>query len=302
MIRVLKPGMQTTIQDLGRYGYAHLGVSAGGAADSYSFRLANLLVGNPENASALEMTLLGPTLEFHQAATVAITGSAASTGLPLREAFTVKSGERLDFGSLVSGARAYLAVRGGFKVPPVMNSASTFLPASFGGVQGRALRSGDELAIAALAHHAVRRLRKSFSDPAATERPLRATLGPQVRWFDEKTVEAFFVSEFRVSEQSNRSGLRLSGDAVLASRRSELLTEGVSLGAVQVPPDGQPIILFVDQQTTGGYPKIANVISADLPRLGQLRPRDVIKFQLVVHSEAVGYLRQQERLLLEAFE
>jgi len=302
MIRILKPGLLTTVQDLGRFGFAHLGVSAAGAADALSYRIANLLVGNAENAPALEMTLLGPIIEFQEAATVSITGSATSTGLALNECFTVRAGERIEFGSLISGARSYLAVRGGFEVPMVMNSASTFLAAAFGGHHGRALRTGDELSIGSRTEGPPCRLKKALASPPTASRPLRTVPAPQANWFDESTVNAFFAANYRVSDLSNRSGLRLTGEAIAANRRDELVTEGIALGAVQVPPDGQPIILFVDQQTTGGYPKIANVITADLPRVGQLRSRDEVKFQMVEQSDAIELLRQQERWLREVFE
>jgi antagonist of KipI len=307
MIRVIQPGLLTTVQDLGRRGFAHLGVSAGGAADCFSFRIANLLVGNEPNAPALEITLLGPTLEFDVAATVAISGYGAAGALPVNEAFEVAAGTRVAVGPLTAGARAYLAVRGGLSVAEVMGSSSTFLPAGVGGLQGRALRAGDELAIGKRAQRGIRKLSPEldaslrFHQGRLHQGPIRVTPSLQSDWFDQETLERFHRQAFSVTEQSNRSGLRLAGEAILCGKRGELLTEGVALGAVQVPADGQPIILFVDQQTTGGYPKIANVIAADLPRVGQLRPRDEVKFQAVRIPEAIELLRRQERVLREAF-
>jgi len=302
MIRVLKPGLLTTVQDLGRPLYAHLGVSPSGAADRHSLRLANLLVGNPENTPAIECTLLGPVLQFESKATIAVTGSTTSTQLPLNQSVEVSSGLRLEVGSLLSGARTYIAVRGGIDVPRVMNSASTLLSAGIGGFQGRNLRAADVLQIGDCQTVATRRLvnRTEFAKPI--EGPVRVTETTQSDWFSAPTLLQFQSSIFRVSDESNRSGIRLQGDPVLADRRSELLTEGVSLGGLRVPYDEQPIILFVDQQTTGGYPKIANIIAADLARVAQLRPRDQVKFQFVTFAEAVYLLRQQEQALREAFE
>jgi antagonist of KipI len=302
MIRVLKPGLLTTVQDLGRLGFAHLGVSPSGAADRFSLRLANLLVGNPENTAALECTLLGPLLQFDVRATIAITGSTISSGLPINQTLEVPAGQRLELGSLLSGARAYIAIRGGIAVPEVMNSASTLLPASIGGLQGRALRAADVLQMDECSTVPTRKLRNKSEFQKPTSGPIRVTETTQSDWFSAPTLLRFQSTVFKVSDHSNRSGIRLEGEPVLADRRSELITEGVSLGAIQVPADGQPIILFVDQQTTGGYPKIANVASADLSRVAQLHPHDEIKFQFVTFAEAVYLLRQQEQALREAFD
>lgn len=301
MIRVIKPGMLTTVQDLGRRGFAHLGVSPAGAADSFSSRLANLLVGNPESAAVLECTLLGPVLEFQSRATIAITGSATSKGLEINRPFEVSSGFRLDVGSLVTGARAYIAVRGGINVPLVMNSASTLLPAALGGFHGRALRTGDELSVGRRTSGSPRHLRENVRFLTPDSQPIRVTETTQSDWFSKDTLKQFATAIFHVSDQCDRSGIRLQGDPVLADRRSELVTDGISLGAIQVPSNGQPIILFVDQQTTGGYPKIANVIAADLNRVAQLRPRDEVRFEFVSFGRAVDLLREQEHELREAF-
>ena len=302
MIDVIKPGLLTTVQDLGRRGYAHLGLSPAGAADSVSFRIANLLVGNDANAPALEITLLGPTLEFETAATIAISGYGTSTSLPINEAIEVAAGTHLGVGSLTAGARAYLSVRGGLAIPEVMGSSSTFLPAKIGGFQGRALQAGDKLAIGRRIHSGTRKLSSSsYANLLPRDGPIRVTPSLQSDCFDRETTDRFYHQRFTVGDQSNRSGLRLACEPLLGTHRGELLTEGIALGAVQVPPDGQPIILFVDQQTTGGYLKIANVIAADLPRVGQLRPRDEIRFQSVGISEAIELSRKQENALNQAF-
>lgn len=303
MIHVLKPGLLTTIQDLGRFGFAHIGLSPAGAADPFSFRMANLLLGNAPNTPALEFTLTGPTLEFDERATIAISGSCTSISLPINQPFEVAPGEKIIVGSLLDGARAYLAVRGGFRVPVVMNSCSTFLPAKMGGFNGRALKAGDGLGIGTNVLGPCRQLRPDFlkESPGKNHGILRVTRSSQSDWFRQQDNDVFQGQVFTVSDACNRSGVRLRGDPIVSDVKRELLTEGVALGAVQVPPDGQPIILFVDQQTTGGYPKIANVIAADIPHVGQLRPRDQVRFHFVTIPEAVALLRQREDSLQRAF-
>lgn len=288
MIRVLSPGFLTTVQDLGRFGWAHFGVSATGAADPLALRAGNLLVGNAENAAALEMTLTGGTFQFDCDAVIALTGSDFGADLPLWTPVQVKAGQTLRGGPSRSGARCYLCVRGGIAVPKVMGSASTHLMT---GVGGRALRKGDTLAIG---NDAVRRPRATASNPPQPPLGgvLRVTDGPQ----HERFAGELYSGAYTISEESNRMGLRLRGP-VVASPSGHMLTEGVPLGAIQVPPDGQPIILFVEHQTTGGYPKPANVISADFWRLGQLRPRDQVTFQRVTIEQALELMQQQEQWL-----
>lgn len=304
MIHVIKPGIFTTVQDLGRYGFTHLGISPAGAADSVSFRISNLLVGNDMNAPALEMTLMGPTLEFEAPAVIALAGASTSNSIAINQALEVSAGTRIAFGSLIDGARTYLAVRGGIAVPKVMHSCSTLVQGNIGGLHGRALKAGDRIPIGKEMREGCRKLAPAFVERLRPQldTPLRVTPSLQYDWFEEKEIQRFYQQVFRVRDESDRSGLRLSGEAITSSSRAELLTEGVALGAVQVPPSGQPIILLVDQQTTGGYPKIANVIAADLPRVGQLRPRDQVRFQPVTIEEAIGLLREQECLLAQAFD
>jgi antagonist of KipI len=305
-IRVINPGFLTSVQDLGRHGFSHLGTSPGGAADALSMRIANLLVGNEEHAPALEMTMLGPALEFRHDAVVAITGAAGECRLnsaPLKPgvAFRVSPGAILQCGAMTEGIRAYLAVRGGIDVPPVMGSAATNFSGRFGGFQGRRLEANDVLAVRPGPSAAVRRLRPGALDALSAARPIRVTPGAQHDWFPAADTAQFYSGSYTVSQQSDRSGLRLSGPAVQPRDVAQLLTEGVPLGAIQVPQDGQPIVLFVDQQTTGGYPKIANVIAADLHRVGQLRPLAEIRFGKVTIPEAIRLLREQEEWLRGIF-
>ena len=287
-LHVLAPGFLTTVQDIGRFGWTHFGISASGAADAFALRAANLLVGNAESAPALEMTLTGAELLFEEGAIIALTGSDFGGDAPRWAPVEMKPGQALRLGPTQSGARAYLAVRGGLDVPRVMGSASVHVMT---GVGGRPLRKGDTLAIGD-AH--VRRPRAPARGvPKYEPHPsLRVTPGPQAAWFGDE----LYDGPYTVAEECNRMGIRLKG-AALANTRGQMITEGVPLGAIQVPPDGQPIILFVEHQTTGGYPKPANVISADFWRLGQLRPRDQVSFERVTMEGAVELLRDQEAWL-----
>jgi antagonist of KipI len=273
---------------LGRFGYAHFGISASGAADPLALRAGNLLVGNAENAAALEMTLVGGAFEFETTAIIALTGSDFGAGLPLWSAVEVKAGQVVRCGATQSGARCYLSVRGGIDVHHVMGSASVHVMT---GVGGHPLRAGEVLPIG---DSAVRRPRGPARDIPDYQRngPLRITPAPQADWFAADWHKGAYV----VSEESNRMGLRLRGPAI-SSPGGHMLTEGVPLGAIQVPPDGQPIILFVEHQTTGGYPKPGNVISADFCRLGQLRPRGQVHFEAVTMEQALTALQEQEKWL-----
>ena len=305
-ISVVKPGLFTTVQDLGRYGFAHLGISPAGGADALSLRIANLLVGNDENAPVLEMTLLGATLAFDEPVVLALTGASCeckvgSDGVPANQAVEIAAGAVLQCGSTIDGARCYLAVRGGFDVPVVMGSASTDVRGSFGGVEGRRLQKADVLHVGNSCKTQPRRLRCAESELLRGSGPVRVTRGAQFDWFNLDTYAEFHGTPYLVTEQLDRAGLRLQGAAISSRRKTQLLTDGIPLGAIQVPQDGQPIILFVDQQTTGGYPKIANVIAADMHRIGQLRARDEVRFAEVSIAEAVEALRVQENWLKKIF-
>ena len=322
LIEVLAPGMFTTVQDLGREGFGAIGVSPSGAADALSLRIGNLLLGNVQRAAALEMTLLGGTFAFPEGATITLAGSdfgAALDGVPV-EMWTVvevRAGQTLRLGATRTGARCYLCVRGGIAVKLLLGSASTHVLSGLGGFEGRALRKGDKLPIGNAAGESkldaqalpssapgkapvrpkARRLSTRGRNLVAARSVLRVTPGPQCEWFSAAAQRDFYAGRYRVTEASNRLGLRLEGTAVAARRGSEMISEGVALGAVQIPEAGQPIILFVEQQTTGGYPKIANVISADFQCLGQLRPRDEVRFELVTWEAARDLLREQETVL-----
>jgi antagonist of KipI len=302
-IHVQAPGLLTTVQDLGREGFGPLGVSPSGAADPISLRLGNRLVGNSESSAGLEMTLLGGTFHFPEAAVVALTGSdfGASIDDATVELWTsveVRPGQTLRLGATRSGARCYLCVQGGIVVPSFLGSASTHILSRIGGFEGRPLRKGDVLEIgSATKSYRKRTIGPRVRDCLSPRGALRVTRGPQWDWFPESSQRAFDAAAFRVGEESNRMGLRLEGAPILRAGAEQMITEGVSLGAVQVPPEGLPIIIFVEQQTTGGYPIIANVICADFRRIGQLRPRDEIRFEQIELETARSLLIEQEKLL-----
>jgi antagonist of KipI len=303
VIEVQAPGMLTTVQDLGREGFGPMGVSPSGAADRMALRIGNRLVGNPEGAAGLEMTLLGGRFVFWEETVFALTGSdfgATLDGAPAL-AWTseqAKARKTLRVGPTRSGARCYLCVQGGIEVQDFLRSASTHLLSGLGGHEGRALRQGDILKIGP-AKSSFRKITLSGTawERLAPRKVLRVTPGPQSDWFSEAAQKIFYESTYRVAEESNRMGIRLEGAVIPTASGGEMISEGVALGAIQVPEGGLPIILFVEQQTTGGYPKIANVISADFHSLGQLRPRDEIRFERVEWEKARTLLREQEELM-----
>jgi antagonist of KipI len=323
VIEVLEPGLFTTVQDLGREGFGPLGVSPSGAADAISLRLGNQLAGNAEGAAALETTLLGGTFAFPEGAVVALAGSefgATLDGKPVEmwTALEAKPGQVLRMGPTRSGARCYLCVSGGIDVELFLGSASTHVLSGLGGHEGRALKKGDVLTIGPANRNGQKRTGKNACSTKSTEasgaarerrlsartlkelqprKVLRVTPGPQGDWFPESAQKIFYESTYRVAEESNRMGIRLQGAGIRTVSGGEMISEGVALGAVQVPEGGLPIILFVEQQTTGGYPKIANVISADFHSLGQLRPRDEIRFEQVERNTARALMKEQEELM-----
>ena len=278
-LHVLAPGAIATIQDLGRPGHGPEGISASGAADPVSLRAANRLVGNPDHAPAIEMALGGASFAFEGDAVVAVAGADFSCGIAPFTASAVRSGETLRFGWAKTGSRAYLAVAGGFVLERAFGSASVHV---WSGLGGRPLAKGDVLevvpgggterpvVIPPAQRHAI--------EAAIFRKDLRVTWGPQASWFSEGERVLFAESPWTVGDAIDRMGLRLEGPSIVLPAPRELLTEGAPLGAIQVPDGGKPIVLFVEHQTTGGYPKIANVVAADLPALGQLRPRDTIRF------------------------
>ncbi len=302
-IEVRAPGLLTTVQDLGREGFGPSGVSPSGAADPIALRVGNCLVGHQENAAALEMTLLGGTFLFSAPAIIALTGADFGATLdgaevPLWTSLQIPAGRTLHTGPTRSGARCYLCVAGGIDTPPFLGSRSTHLLSGLGGHEGRALRKGDAIKIGwSSGSFQKRTVSAQVLAKLAPRKVLRVTPGPQSKWFPHTAQKAFYINTYRVAEESNRMGLRLEGVPLPGVASGEMTSEGVSLGAVQITAAGLPIILFVEQQTTGGYAKIANVVSADYSSLGQLRPRDEIRFELIDWETARDLLAEQEQLL-----
>jgi antagonist of KipI len=303
LIVVQSPGLLTTVQDLGRWRYGPLGISPSGAADPVALRIGNLLAGNPQGTPGLEMTLAGGELVFPEGGVIALAGAdfdAKLDGVPVEiwSSRAVSPGGKLLVSNTREGARCYLCVRGGIRVPAWLGSASTHLLSGLGGFQGRRLLKGDVLKIGVAAPELpLRRLNPVVLERIRPRKTLRVTEAPQTDWFSEDERRTLASEPYRVSEQSNRMGLRLEGRPITCGREAAMITEGVSLGAVQTPPGGQPIILFVEQQTTGGYPKIANVISADLPSAGQLRPRDIVRFEWMSRETARALAVEMEAWL-----
>jgi antagonist of KipI len=303
-VLVEKPGLLTTIQDLGRWGHQHLGVPVAGPMDAYSHRLANRLVGNREDAAVLEVSVVGPDLLFEGDVTFAVAGASFPLTLdratvPTHTACCARRGNRLRFGLRECGARAYLAVAGGFDVPIVMGSRATSLACRMGPLGGRPVRTGDRLAVGAVRRHAVgRRVRQPLPlpDGGAT---VRVLWGPQTEAFTDAARDTLVSVRFEITTEANRMGFRLRGPALAHRTLADLLSEATPMGSIQVPASGQPILLMADRQTTGGYPKIATVISADLPLAGQLGVGDWIAFVPCSVTEARRAWRDLEERLGE---
>ncbi len=285
MIEILRAGLCDLVMDQGRPGRGALGVPAGGAADPAALVAANRLVGNDDCAAGLEITLSGPSLRFPHGGVAALTGAhfaaTRSSGAPVpwNETLVLAAGETLTLAGAEAGSRCWLALRGGLAVRAVMGSRSTFWPGAFGGHLGRPLRSGDTVRIGKAAGP-VHLLRGQPPSAGEDSWPLRVIAGPQAGRFHDAQLATFFGADFRVAAASDRRGIRLSGPGV-AHAQAGLPSQGVLPGAVQVPPDGQPIILGWDGPVTGGYPVIAGVIAADWPRLAQLRPGDAVSFATI---------------------
>jgi len=285
MMEVLHAGLCDLVMGAARTGFGALGVPAGGASDPAALAAANALVGNSADAAGLEMTLAGPILRFPQGATVALTGApfmaTRSCGATVvwNETLVLAPGETLTIGRVALGCRCWLAVQGGLMVPQVLGSYSTFLPAGFGGHMGRALQAGDALTLGVQTGevHLLRATPPVFDHPHAT---LRVVAGPQVCGFEDVGLASFFSGHYQITAATDRRGLRLAGPVVTYAG-GELPSQGVLPGAIQVPPDGQPIILGWDGPVTGGYPVIAVVVTADLASLAQLKPGDTLQFETV---------------------
>ncbi|NYT75514.1 biotin-dependent carboxyltransferase family protein [Alcaligenaceae bacterium] len=308
-ITVIKPGLLSTFQDSGRLGHQHLGVPVSGAMDTRAHRLANLLAGNNADEATLEITLTGPELHFDAPACIAISGARLSPSLngqavPNDRPLVVSAGDRLTFGARQSGVRAYLAWHGGVEILPVLGSRSTYVRGGFGGLDGRALKKGDTLTLRrSLQQHDLQALDRELwhikiylpailgLQPRAALRLLR---GPHTGLFTEAAIDTLFSAEYRVSPDSERMGYRLQGPLLPLKQATQLLSEPTGFGAIQVPADGQPIILMADRQTTGGYAKIGHVATVDLPLVAQCLPGEKLKFTECTLEQAQRLDAQRE--------
>lgn len=310
-VEVLKPGMFTTVQDLGRRGYQMQGVPVAGAMDAQALRIGNVLTGSEEGAAALEITMIGPTLKIAEGeACFAVTGAdvgVLKNGVPLPcwKTFKASAGDTLGFLPPVSGgARAYLCVSGGFDVPLIMGSRSTYTRGRFGGVDGRALKAGDilksapsDLLWAECEGLECPVILRPIRDPDAL---LRVVPGPQEDYFSEEGLKTFYSSEYVISNSADRMGYRMEGAVVAHNERGpDIVSDAICMGSVQVPGHGQPIVMLADRQTTGGYTKIGTVCSADVANLAQRLPGAKVRFSKITVAEAVALMEQDSKALAE---
>lgn len=304
-IKILESGLLTTVQDLGRWGYQQVGMVVSGAMDHLSLQIANLLVGNSRSEAGLEITLLGPKIEFETGVVIAITGADLRPKINGEavdgwRGIYVPKGSILEFGTIQSGCRAYLAVSGGFDLPEVMGSRSTYLRGKLGGLQGRVLAKGDYLPLRKKnLNPDDLRFRWYFNQPKyPATKEIRIVPGPQFEMFSATGIDNFFNDTYEVTSASDRMGYRLKGPEVEHLDGSDIISDGIPFGGIQVPADGMPIILMADRQTTGGYAKIGTVATVDLPLIAQSKPGDQLKFCKVTVEEAQElYLRLEEILL-----
>ena len=304
-LKIIQPGMLSTIQDRGRYGYQRYGMPTAGAMDTFALRAANALLGNEDNAACIEATVLGPRIEVLTDTRIAVTGANVAPRLngepiPMWQAVAAKEGSRVDFRSPKDGMRAYLAVEGGIDVPQVMGSRSTYMRAAIGGVDGRPLRAGDTLE--AFGEEATAQAPPGGFPPEAipkygSSHEIRVVLGPQDTAFTQEGIDTLLTATYTVSIHSDRMGYRLEGEPIEHIDGPDVISDGTPLGTIQVPGDGQPIILLADRGTTGGYTKIATVISPDLSVVAQAMPGHRITFKAVSVDEAQAAYRSQEALL-----
>ena len=308
VLLVLEPGLFTAVQDLGRTGYQRLGIPVSGAIDPVALRVANVVVGNPQDTAGLEIALVGPMFEVQaDSVRVAVCGGASALTIEngdgethrvkAAQSVTLERGARFRVGVVEGSAVAYLAVAGGFDLPPFMGSLSTYVRGGFGGFEGRALRKGDRVPLvrATVPDRADLQLEGMELSPAHI---VRVMPGPQDDWFTPEAMATFLGSDYVVTRDADRMGLRLDGPLLAHAKGANIVSDAIAPGAIQVPGNGLPIVLLADRQATGGYPKIATVISADLPALGRVSPGAKLRFEAVTLDEAEAARRDIETRLL----
>lgn len=296
----IKSGLQTSVQDLGRKGQMHNGVSLSGAMDPIALKRANWLLSKPLNRPVIEITLVGPEIRFETEMLIAVTGAEFELSLNQKpvsnnQAIKVNSGDILTFGKLISGARAYLSISETINLPKVFDSYSTHLTVKFGGYKGRALKQGDRLNSQPSSSNQInnKKMPKYVNNAYTGSYILRCTTSVETDLFTEKQKADFIAKKYSVSANSNRMGVRLNESAFKFQKPIEITSSGLMQGSIQITPDGLPIISSVDGQTIGGYPRIANVIASDLPLLGQLKAKDKVSFIFISHNQANKILKEQ---------
>ncbi len=301
MIKIINPGLFTTIQDRGRWGYQRFGMSVAGAMDLFSLRVGNMLVGNPEYDAALEATLLGPEILFDCDELISVTGANMGPKInnipvPMWTTLSVKSGDRLSFSKIQSGLRAYISFSKGLDVPEIMGSKSTFIRGALGGHEGRKLNSKDEIP---LGNKSIcdtgSYLPKEFTPKYTKDNTIRVVLGPQDDYFTDEAKETFLNSKYIITTEADRMGYRLDGPKIQHIEGADIISDGIVFGSVQVPGHGSPIIMMADRQTTGGYTKIATVITPDLPILAQMNPGSTMNFKSISIEESHKLYRDYEK-------
>jgi antagonist of KipI len=307
MIRVLEPGAMTTVQDLGRPGHLRYGIPPSGPIDPVAFVVANRLVGNADGAAGLECTVLGPRFEAQAACAIAVTGAAmpltvSGAEAPAWTTLTLKPGDVVKLGAARAGVRAYVAFSGGLDVPSVLGSRATYVRGRLGGLDGRALRKDDRLALFSASLPAIRRARERVIPAFDGEPEIRVMLGPQADRFTDEGLRTLLGSAYEMLPQSDRMGARLRGPRIAHRAGHDILSDGIALGSIQVPGDGQPIALLVDRQSTGGYTKVATVCSFDIGRLGQVKPGHRVRFRSLTLSEAQRTLGEWRAALADVLE
>jgi antagonist of KipI len=300
---VLKPGLFTTVQDLGRYGYLKYGIPISGAMDTFSLVVANVLVANNSNDACLEITLFGPELQALAKTQIAITGGDVSPkingqNVPAWQTLEVKKGDVISLGKVEGGCRAYLSVRGGINTPLVLGSRATYVRGGFGGINGRQLKTGDVIeGFDAPPFNAEYSMPADLVPQFTDQFKVHVILGPQADMFTEKGINTFLSSPYKVTSEADRMGYRLEGLTIEHKAKADIVSDALLPGAIQVPKNGKPITIMRDAQTTGGYPKIAVTIIPDVSLLGQAKPNDIIEFSKITMSEARVRLFEYYKLL-----
>jgi len=305
MIRIADPGPQTTVQDLGRVGQLRHGIPPSGPMDVRAFVIANRLVGNADGAAGLECTLMGPRFSAEAPCAIAVTGAEAPVTVngetaPTHATLVLKGGDTVRIGAARAGVRAYVAFSGGIDVPPALGSRATDLRGRLGGVEGRALKRDDVLRLLPARLPAPRALSPAPGTVLEAEPEIRVVLGPDVERFTDEGVAAFLGGPYEMLPQSDRMGARLRGPRIAHARGHDIISDGIALGSIQVPGDGQPIVLLVDRQSTGGYTKLATVCSFDIGRVGQVKPGRRVQFRAIEVAEAHRLRREWDASLAEA--